>query len=119
VIIHFLFYLYRTNQNQDQMLINCTDSPSSEWTEKKLSAAKNKFGLIEDIHLPKVNDKMADEDIDIIADTSFEEIMLVFDESEDMTKPQAVFLDEYRALDIRIRERLEEIEIHCIGFEEI
>ena len=101
------------------MLINCTDSPSSEWTEKKLSAAKNKFGLIEDISLPKVNDKMTDEDIDLLADESFENIMLIFDESEDMTKPQAVFLDEERVLDIRVRERLEEIEIHCIGFEEI
>ena len=101
------------------MLINCTDSPSSEWTEKKLSAAKDNFGLIEDVSLPKVNDKMTDEDIDLLADESFEKIMLIFDETDEMSKPQAVFLDEYLALDIRIRERLEEIEIHCIGFEEI
>jgi hypothetical protein len=101
------------------MLINCTDSPSTEWTEKKLSAAKEKFGSIEDIKLPKVNDKMTDEDIDLLADENFEQIMLIFDESENMSWPQAVFLDEYCSLDIRIRERLEEIEIHCIGFEEI
>ena len=101
------------------MLINCTDSPSSEWTEKKMSAAKVIFGLIEDINLPKVNDKMTDEDIDLLADEGFEQIMLIFDETDEMSKPQAVFLDENLVLDIRIRERLEEIEIYCIGFEEI
>jgi hypothetical protein len=101
------------------MLINCTDSPSTEWTEKKLSAAQANFGLIEDISLPKVNDKMTDEDIDLLADESFENIMLIFDETDEMSKPQAVFLNDNLALDVRIRERLEEIEIHCIGFEEI
>jgi len=115
------FFIF-TGQNQNQlsqMLINCTDSPSTEWTEKKLSVAKDKFGLIDDIKLPKVNDKMTDEDIDLLADESFEQIMTIFDETDEMAKPQAVFLDELLALDIRIRVRLEEIEIHCIGFEEI
>ena len=101
------------------MLINCTDSPFEEWTEKKLSAAKDKFGLIADLTLPKVNDKMADEDIDSLADESFEKILLIFDECLDKTKPDAVFLDENLALDIRIRERLDEIEIRCVSFEEI
>ena len=122
MLVHysFLFYLYADKiKTHITMLINCTDSPSSEWTEKKLSAAKVIFGLIEDVSLPKVNDKMTDEDIDLLADESFENIMLIFDETDEMSKPQAVFLDEELALDIRIRERLEEIEIHCIGFEEI
>ncbi len=101
------------------MLINCTDSPTSEWTEKKLSAAKDKFGLITDIVLPKVNDKMTAEDIDLLADESFEKIMLILDEELNNTRPDAVFLDEFRALDIRIRERLEEMEVRCISFEEI
>ncbi|MCF6171175.1 MAG: hypothetical protein L3J66_09385 [Bacteroidales bacterium] len=101
------------------MLINCTDSPFGEWTEKKLSAAKDKFGLIADLPLPKVNDKMADEDIDNLADNSFEKILLILDESLDKSKPDVVFLDENRALDIRIRVRLEEIEIRCVSFEEI
>lgn len=120
MIVCFSSYLYPDKTNTEfKMLINCTDSPSTEWTEKKLSAVKDKFGLITDKKLPKVNDKMADEDIDQIADESFEDIMLCFDESEDMTHHQAVFLDEDLALDKRIRLRLEEVEIYCIGFEEI
>jgi len=119
-VINYSYYLYPDKTNTVfQMLINCTDSPTSEWTEKKLSDAKDSFGLIEDVSLPKVNDKMTDEDIDLLADESFENIMLIFDETDEMSKPQAVFLDEELALDIRIRERLEAIEIHCIGFEEI
>ncbi len=101
------------------MLINCTDSPSTEWTETKLSAVKVNFGLIEDITLPKVNDKMTDEDIDLLADESFEKIMLIFDECMNNPKPDAIFLDEQLALDKRIKVRLEEIEMKCIGFEEM
>jgi len=100
------------------MLINCTESPYQEWTDKMLSKVEEKYGLIVNHTLPKVNENMIDEDIDIIAEENFENIMTIIDEKSDKIKPDAIFLLDYLPMHKRVMGYLDGSSIESLDLED-
>ena len=100
------------------MLINCTESPYQEWTDKMLDKVEEKYGLIVNHTLPKVNENMIDEDIDIIAEENFENIMTIIDEKSDKIKPDAIFLLDYLPMHKRVMGYLDGSSIESLDLED-
>lgn len=101
------------------MLINCTESPYQEWTNEMLSKIESRYGLIINHTLPGINENMIDEDIDLIAEENYQNIMTIIDERSDKIKPDVVFLLDYLPMHKRVREYLLSNEIESRDFENI
>jgi hypothetical protein len=100
------------------MLINCTESPFQEWTKEMLSKVEDKYGLIVNHTLPEVNENMIDENIDLIAEGNYENIMTIIDEKSNKIKPDVVFLLNYLPMHKRVKEYLLGNDIECLDFDE-
>jgi len=83
-----------------------------------LSKVADKYGLIVNHTLPKVNENMIDEDIDIIAEENFENIITIIDEKSDKIKPDAVFLLDYLPMHNRVMGYLEGSNIETLDMED-
>jgi len=99
------------------MLINCTESPYEEWTKEMLGKIESTYGLIVNHTLPKINENMIDEDIDLIAEENFQNIITIIDEKSDKVKPDVVFLLDYLPMHKRVKEYLLSNEIESRDFE--
>ena len=75
-------------------------------------------GLIVNHTLPKVNENMIDEDIDIIAEENFENIMTIIDEKSDKIKPDAIFLLDYLPMHKRVMGYLDGSSIESLDLED-
>lgn len=82
-----------------------------------LEKIESTYGLIVNHTLPRVNENMIDEDIDLIAEENFQNIITIIDEKSDKIKPDCVFLLDYLPMHKRVKEYLLGNDIESRDFE--
>ncbi len=75
------------------MLINLSNNPSQQWPEPQKVKARDKYGLVQDLIFPKVPINSSKSDIDKIAESLFNQIIIIFDECANDVKQNAVLIN--------------------------
>lgn len=68
------------------MLINLSNHPSSNWSEKQLNAAKRKFGEVIDLSFPNISPYATTEQVKIKTKKFLKDILFIINNSNDKTK---------------------------------
>ena len=75
------------------MLINLSNNPSEQWHESQKAKARDKYGLVQDLLLSNQQSNVSKLEVTKIAETIFNQIMLIFDECANDVKQNAVLIN--------------------------
>lgn len=89
------------------MLLNLTNHPSKDWSERQKKAAIEFYGSIHDLFFPQIDPDIDDNDLDIIVDKYTEKVLQL--------KPSAVHIMGEMTFTFKMVERLKNLGIECLA----